>query len=94
VKTTQEDGRNDPGATDRRLLSISEAASRVGLKHLAIRRAIHRGELPALKLCSRIRIEVADLEVWLERSRITVTRPDAVARPGEFEATPEEVPDE
>jgi excisionase family DNA binding protein len=51
------------------LLTVQQAAEQVGLKHLAIRRAIQRGELPAMKLCSRIRIAPADLNEWMVRRR-------------------------
>jgi excisionase family DNA binding protein len=53
------------------LLSVYEAAERVGLKHVAIRGAIRRGELPAIKLCSRLRIEPAAVDAWIARSRVT-----------------------
>lgn len=53
-----------------RLLTLHEAAELVGLKHLALRRAIQRGELPAIKLCSRLRIEARDLASWIERNRL------------------------
>jgi excisionase family DNA binding protein len=51
-------------------LTVQQAAERVGLKHLAIRRAIQRGELPAVKLCSRIRISPDDLSEWVTRNRV------------------------
>jgi excisionase family DNA binding protein len=53
------------------LLSVQQAAAQVGLKHLAIRRAIQRGELPAVKLCSRIRISPDDLSEWVIRNRVS-----------------------
>jgi excisionase family DNA binding protein len=52
------------------LLTVHQAAERVGLQHLAIRRAIQRGELPAVKLCSRIRIDPSDLHDWIVRQRV------------------------
>jgi excisionase family DNA binding protein len=62
------------------LLTVGEAAERVGLKHLAIRRAIQRGELPATKLCSRIRIDPSDLTRWITANRVLVNRSPPEAR--------------
>lgn len=53
-----------------RLLSIEQAAQRVGLRHAALRRAVQRGELPATKLCGRIRIDPGELEAWISRHRV------------------------
>lgn len=52
------------------LLTVTEAASRVGLRHAALRRAIQRGEIPAVKLCGRVRIRPDDLEEWISRNSI------------------------
>jgi excisionase family DNA binding protein len=57
------------------LLNLHDAAARVGLKHLALRRAINRGELEAFKLCGRIRIDSAELDRWIESN--SVARSDA-----------------
>lgn len=60
-------------------LSVQQAAEQVGLKHLAIRRAIQRNELPATKLCSRIRIHPSDLNRWIAANRVVGQRsPPAV----------------
>jgi excisionase family DNA binding protein len=56
-----------------RLLTITEAAQRVNLKPAALRRAIHRNELNAIKLCSRIRIDPTELEQWISRHQITAS---------------------
>jgi excisionase family DNA binding protein len=53
-----------------RLLSVYEAAERVGLKHVALRGAIKRGELSAIKLCGRLRIEPEELEAWIARNHM------------------------
>jgi len=55
------------------LLSVHEAAERVGLKHLALRRAIDRGELTASKLCGRVRIDPSELRRWIESNRVAPT---------------------
>lgn len=51
-------------------LTIHEAGQRVALGPGAIRRAIQRGDLPAIKLCSRVRIEPAELDRWVARHRV------------------------
>lgn len=53
------------------LLSVAEVAQRVGLKHQAVRRAISRGELAAVKLCGRVRVPPAALDAWIARGRYT-----------------------
>jgi excisionase family DNA binding protein len=53
------------------LLTVEQAAERLALHHGAVRRAIKRGDLPAMKFCSRIRIDANELRVWVERQRIT-----------------------
>jgi excisionase family DNA binding protein len=55
------------------LLSVAEVAEHVGLKHQAVRRAISRGELAAIKLCGRVRVEPAALEAWIEAGRFSPT---------------------
>lgn len=45
------------------MISITEAAERLGVNHFTIRRAINRGEIPAYRLGTgrTIRIRVSDL---------------------------------
>jgi excisionase family DNA binding protein len=49
-----------------------DAAERLGLHHSAVRRAISRGDLPAVKVCSRIRIDPDELLRWVESQRVKV----------------------
>jgi len=58
-----------------RLLTVPEVAQMCGLSEKSIRRAIERGELHAMKLCSRLRIAPEDVAAWY-RGNI-VTTPDA-----------------
>ncbi len=48
-----------------RLLSPGEVADACGLSRRAVYRAIDRGELPAARLCSRLRIRPRDLAQWI-----------------------------
>lgn len=51
------------------LLSIREIAAACQLSEKAVRRAIDSGELPAIKLRSRIRVTPQDFEAWIASSR-------------------------
>jgi excisionase family DNA binding protein len=50
--------------------SPKEIASLCGLSPRAIYRAIGRGELPASRLCGRLRCRSVDVEKWIERNLI------------------------
>jgi excisionase family DNA binding protein len=52
------------------MLTVKEAAEQVRLTQWAIYRAIQRGELTAYKPGGRLRIRAADLEEWLESTRV------------------------
>jgi excisionase family DNA binding protein len=57
------------------LLSPEQVAAACGLSRRAVYRAIERGELPATKLCSRLRILLNDFDSWLAANRVQpVTR--------------------
>ncbi len=58
-----------------RFLLPSEAAELVGLSPRAIYRAVQRGELEAVRLCSRIRIPREAFEKWIENSRVEPGEP-------------------
>ena len=54
------------------LLTVSEAARIMGLKHWQIRRAITRGELPAYAAFSqRWRVRLSDIEAVIQASRFS-----------------------
>ena len=52
------------------LLSPEQVARRCGLSRKAVYRAIERGELPASKLCSRLRIRAEDVEEWIAANEV------------------------
>ena len=64
-------------ASETDYVALREAAVILGIHWKVLRRAIDRGELPAFKICSRIRIRRTDLDVWLESCRV---RPMSEAR--------------
>jgi excisionase family DNA binding protein len=53
-------------------LRPAEAAKLAGLSTRAIYRAIQRGELPAVRLCSRLRIPREGFDEWIARSAVHV----------------------
>jgi excisionase family DNA binding protein len=63
------------------VLTVRQAAERVSLSEWAIRRAIHDGELVAYKPRGQIRIESADLDLWLEGTRISPRPTEARRNP-------------
>jgi excisionase family DNA binding protein len=52
------------------VLTVREAAEHVRLTQWAIYRAIQRGDLAAFKPGGRLRIQEADLDAWLESTRV------------------------
>ncbi len=62
------------------LLSSEQVAQLCGLSRRAVYDAIKRGELPAVRLCSRLRVRRDDLERWFATSSVRPTTP-ASARP-------------
>lgn len=54
-----------PDLREAAFLRPSEAAELTGLSTRAIYRAIERGELPAARLCSRLRIPRAAFDEWV-----------------------------
>jgi excisionase family DNA binding protein len=61
-----------------RLLTIPEVAEMCGLSQKSIRRAIDRGDLPAMKLCSRLRIAPGDVAAWYRGNLVVPTDTDAL----------------
>ena len=57
------------------LLTVREIADTCQLSEKAVRRAIDSGELPAVKLRSRLRVTPQDFEAWLAASRQHSGRP-------------------
>jgi len=57
--------------SDRRLLTVSEVAEATGLPPNAVYRAIWDGELRASKLRGRVRVQLADLDAWIDSNLVT-----------------------
>ena len=67
--------------TEAAFLRPSEAAEITGLSTRAIYRAIERGELPAARLCSRLRIPRAAFDEWVERCAVRAPEPPSPMYP-------------
>lgn len=70
-----------PAGTSWHLLSIREVAAACQLSEKAVRRAIDAGELPAVKLRSRLRVIPQDLAAWIASSRQSRRRGERDPRP-------------
>ena len=53
----------------RRLLSLNEVATVLGLSKVSIRRLIWSGKLPSVRILRRIQIDIRDLDQFIERSK-------------------------
>lgn len=62
------------------LLTIKDVAAACKLSDTAVRRAITDGELPAVKLRSRMRITPEDFNAWIASQRQTAARPSTPLR--------------
>jgi excisionase family DNA binding protein len=78
------------GEAQRVLLTVRDVADVTGLSDRAIYHAVARGELRALRVCSRIRIPQEWFDEWLERAVVepepAFVMPAAPLRPGSFKA--------
>jgi excisionase family DNA binding protein len=71
----------EPGlAAGWHLLSIREIADACQLSEKAVRRAIDDGELPAVKLRSRLRITPDDFSAWIDSGRKPTAVRDSTTR--------------
>lgn len=71
-----------PHASCDRWLTVNEVSQRLALSEKAVRAAIHREELPATKVCRRIRIAEQDLKEWIQHNRVThLQQPSYESRP-------------
>jgi excisionase family DNA binding protein len=62
-------------STDDPFRTPEQIAQRTGLSRKAIYRAIERGELPAYRLCGRLRIHPDDEHTWIENHRVAAAQP-------------------
>jgi excisionase family DNA binding protein len=50
----------------KRVLTVQEVAKQLGMHPISVRRAIHRGQLPAVRVGTKILIPVKALDEFLE----------------------------
>jgi excisionase family DNA binding protein len=58
-------------AADTEWLGTPEAAERLGITQRTLYRLIDEGQVPAYKMGRVLRVKAADLEVFLEHSRVS-----------------------
>ena len=58
-------------APGRRLFTVTQVAEATGLSRNAVYRAISDGELRASKLRGRLRVQLADLDAWIDSNLVT-----------------------
>jgi excisionase family DNA binding protein len=72
------------------LLTVGQVAALTGLSSRAVYGAVARGELRAIRVCSRLRIRQEWFDEWLERGIVqpepAFVMPPAPLRPGSFKA--------
>ena len=64
-----------------KLLSVNEAAERLGVSHMTVRRLIENGSLRASKIGGQIRIRPDDLELCINQSIVKPWPPVQAAAP-------------
>jgi len=68
-------GRSEPRLTERRLLSPEQAAAYLGLRsRFAVYRLVASGQIPALRLANKLRIDLQALELLIEKAKTNDAR--------------------
>jgi len=63
-------GQSDLGQTGHRLLAPEQAAAYLGLRsRFAVYRLVSSGQMPALRLANKLRVDLRDLELLIERAK-------------------------
>jgi excisionase family DNA binding protein len=75
--------RSTPTISNDRLIAPGDVAIVCGLSRKAVYRAIERGELPASRLCSRLRVRASDVDAWIDAHRV-----QAAVQPSEPRRSP------
>jgi excisionase family DNA binding protein len=73
--TTEGRTDGDSAAVQQRYITPREAAARLLISERAVRNAIGRGELRAVKVCRRVRIAEEDFDAWVAAARIEAVAP-------------------
>jgi excisionase family DNA binding protein len=74
-------------AAVQRYLTTHEAAARLRISERAVRNAIARGEVRALKVCRRVRIAESEFDRWVEASQVQPVARRLVPPPREVPGT-------
>lgn len=60
--------------THSRLITVVEAAEIIGLSRTKVYELLAEGDLPSIRIGRTRRIDVTDLDAFIDRHRVTVTR--------------------
>ncbi len=75
MKTAEPRNHGEPRPLEQRLLSPEQAAAYLGLRsRFAVYRLVARGQLPALRLAHKLRLDLRDLEVMIESAKAAGAR--------------------
>jgi len=55
----------------KRLCSVAEAAEYLGRSVWSLRRLIWDGELPSVRACGRVHVDVRDMDEFVEKHKVT-----------------------
>ena len=69
VETAVRKALNVNPATNRRLLSVDEAATYLSLSKRELYNMLQRGALPVVKQGKRTMIDIRDLDTWIEHAK-------------------------
>lgn len=71
MKSAEPRAHGEPSPVERRLLSPEQAAAYLGLRsRFAIYRLVARGQLPALRLANKLRVDLRDLDSMIENAKV------------------------
>ncbi|HEY8867164.1 MAG TPA: helix-turn-helix domain-containing protein [Solirubrobacteraceae bacterium] len=80
MREANSDQHHPPDSATVSLLSVGDVADTCALSRRAVYDTIKRGELPALRICSRLRVRPADLDRWLAGSSVQPIAPASATR--------------
>jgi excisionase family DNA binding protein len=57
------------------LMTMDQLAERLGVTHRRVRRLVDERRVPFLRVGRFIRFDPAEISAWLDRARVTASRP-------------------
>ena len=70
MKSAESSDHGEPGPPERRLLSPEQVAAYLGLRsRFAVYRLVASGQLPALRIANKLRVDLRDLDSMIENAK-------------------------